>query len=137
MLRISKAVSHLPPYFLRGRSRPSCQTHHGNDARQNSKQYRFLHSTNVRPSSSELDNGSEGKSAEEKGAMSRKLEEMTDQGLEESGYRAQKIVAEAGFSEDLKRRLEAKIQGSEFKSKNPAAFATLEMPVRWPVTSFG
>ena len=61
--------------------------------------------------------------------MSRRLEEMTDESLEQGGRSAHKAVEEAGFSEGLKRRLEARIADSRFKSENPAAFAEANMPV--------
>ena len=62
------------------------------------------------------------------GAMSRRLEEMTEQTVEGGGRRAHKYVEEAGFSEELKRRLEARIADSNFKNANPAAFAQVDMP---------
>ncbi|MCJ1401523.1 hypothetical protein MMC11_004737 [Xylographa trunciseda] len=65
---------------------------------------------------------------QEQGAMSRRLEDMTEQTVEEGGRRAQKYVEEAGFSEELKRKLEARIADSNFKSANPAAFAQIDMP---------
>ena len=64
------------------------------------------------------------------GALSRRLAEMTEESFESGGRTAQKIMDEAGFSEELKRKLEAKIQGSSFRDKNPAAFAQMDMPVR-------
>ncbi|KAL9002768.1 MAG: hypothetical protein Q9188_004320 [Gyalolechia gomerana] len=60
--------------------------------------------------------------------MSRRLSEMTEETLEQSGRAARKVVDEAGFSEELKRRLEAKIADSTFRKENSAAFAQLEMP---------
>ncbi|KAL8633409.1 hypothetical protein Q9189_000944 [Teloschistes chrysophthalmus] len=57
------------------------------------------------------------------GAMSRRLSEMTDDNIEQGGRAAQKAINEAGFSDDLKRRLEAKIADSNFRNENPAAFA--------------
>ena len=68
--------------------------------------------------------------SEEPGAMSRRLAEMTDEMIEQGGCSAQKAVGESGFSEELKRRLEARILDSQFKSENPTAFAQLNMPVR-------
>lgn len=62
--------------------------------------------------------------------MSRRLEELTDQTIEESGTRSKKAFEEAGFSEELKRQLEERIEMSNFKSQNAAAFAQLNMPVR-------
>ncbi|MCJ1432922.1 hypothetical protein MMC27_002280 [Xylographa pallens] len=60
--------------------------------------------------------------------MSRRLEDMTERTFAESGRSAQKSVEEAGFSEELKRSLEARIANSHFKSANPAAFAQIDMP---------
>ena len=64
----------------------------------------------------------------EKGAMSRRLEEMAYEGLEASGTRADKYIAESGFSEDLKRKLEARIADSQFKSDNAASISVANMP---------
>ena len=117
-----KLFSNLPVYYSQRRACLRVQALYSQNVRQ------FFHSNDVRlrPSEPEEDK----KTTEvERGAMSRKLEEMTDQSLEESGYRAQKVVAEAGFSEDLKKRLAAKIEDSEFRSQNAAAFATLDMLV--------
>ena len=61
--------------------------------------------------------------------MSKRLSEMTEESIERGGRSAQRAVDEAGFSEDLKRRLEAKIADSKFKNDNPGAFAQLDMPV--------
>ncbi|KAL8864673.1 MAG: hypothetical protein Q9174_007265, partial [Haloplaca sp. 1 TL-2023] len=61
-------------------------------------------------------------------AMSRRLSEMSEENLQQGGKAAQKVMDEAGFSEDLRRRLETKIADSVFKSENAAAFAQLDMP---------
>ncbi len=63
------------------------------------------------------------------GAMSRRLSEMTEENIESGGRSARKVIHEAGFSEELKKRLEAKIEDSNFRNENPAAFAQLDMPV--------
>lgn len=62
--------------------------------------------------------------------MSRRLEEMTEKTVEQGGHSAQKAVEEAGFSEELKRGLEARIADSKFKAENPAVFAQVNLPVR-------
>ena len=62
------------------------------------------------------------------GAMSRRLQEMSDESLETGGRSARKAVEEAGFSEDLKRELEKKIADSSFRSENASAFAQANMP---------
>ncbi|KAL8939033.1 MAG: hypothetical protein Q9216_003582 [Gyalolechia sp. 2 TL-2023] len=53
---------------------------------------------------------------------------MTEEALAHGGRSAQKAMDEAGFSEELKRGLEAKIAASTFRNENPAAFAQLDMP---------
>ena len=55
---------------------------------------------------------------------------MTDETIEQGGRSAQKAIGESGFSEELKKRLEARILDSKFKHENPAAFVQLNMPVR-------
>lgn len=60
--------------------------------------------------------------------MSRRLEQLSEQSLESGGRGAQKAVAEAGFDEDLKRRLEERIANASFRSDNASAFAQAEMP---------
>ena len=66
---------------------------------------------------------------EQRGAMSRRLADMTDKTIEQGGRGAQKAIQESGFSVELKKRLEARIIDSRFKSENPAAFAQISMPV--------
>ena len=66
----------------------------------------------------------------EPGGMSRRLAQMTDESIEQGGRSAKKAMEEVGFSEELKRRLEARIQESSFKNENPAAFAQVNLPVR-------
>ena len=65
----------------------------------------------------------------ELGAMSRRLEEMTERTVGQGGRSAQKAVEEAGFSEELKHKLEARIADSKFKAENQAAFAQINLPV--------
>lgn len=75
------------------------------------------------------DEGASRKGGQDVGAMSKRLSEMTEEHIEHGGRSARKAMDEAGFSEELKRRLEARIADSKFKSENPAAFAQLNMPV--------
>lgn len=58
---------------------------------------------------------------------------MTEETIESGGRTAQKTIDEGGFSEELKRKLEARIQGASFKNENPTAFAQMDMPVRSPI----
>lgn len=69
------------------------------------------------------------KDAEEVGGMSRRLAQMTDESLDYGGRSAEKAIEEAGFSEELKRQLEERINDSKFRSDHPAAFVELNMPV--------
>ena len=61
--------------------------------------------------------------------MSRRLKEMTEQSVEEAGRSAQKTIEEAGFSDELRRKLEARIEDSKFRSENAAGFSQLSRPV--------
>ena len=74
-------------------------------------------------------NESAERSSDEEGAMSRRLSEMTKQSLEQGGRSARKAIDEAGFSEELRRTLEAKVQDANFRHENPAAFAQINTPV--------
>ncbi|KAL9043968.1 MAG: hypothetical protein Q9214_002861 [Letrouitia sp. 1 TL-2023] len=73
-------------------------------------------------------NAPERASSDQEGAMSRRLAEMTDESYLQGGRDARKVISEAGFSEELKRELEAKILERTFRSDNPTAFAQLAMP---------
>ena len=72
----------------------------------------------------------ENEATSPQGRMSARLARMTEESIEQGGQSAKKTVEEAGFSEDLKRQLEARIQQSAFKSENAVAFAQTNMPVR-------
>lgn len=77
------------------------------------------------------DGAGDGPSAgQEKGAMSRRLAEMTEESVDTAGSSAMRNVESAGFSEELKNQLEARIAGDAFRSHNQRAFAEAEMPVR-------
>ena len=65
----------------------------------------------------------------EKGAMSRRLEDMTEQTVQEGGRGARKSMEDAGFSQELKEALLAKFENGKFRSDNPSAFAEITMPV--------
>lgn len=60
--------------------------------------------------------------------MTRRLAEMSADSLETGGRGARKAVEEAGFSEELKARLEEKIANASFKSDNANAFAQANLP---------
>lgn len=48
----------------------------------------------------------------------------------EGGRSAQRNIAQAGFSEDLKKQLEERVKAASFKSEHAAAHSLLDMPVR-------
>ena len=68
-------------------------------------------------------NSNDGTDTTEQGAMSRHLEEATEEALLTGGRAGQKAIAEAGFSEDLKQKLLDKIENAKFKSEHASAFA--------------
>ncbi|MCJ1251883.1 hypothetical protein MMC30_009121 [Trapelia coarctata] len=61
--------------------------------------------------------------------MSRRLEELTENTVEQGGRSARKAVEDAGFSQELKQRLEARIADNKFKAENQAAFAQVTLPL--------
>ncbi|KAF2204570.1 hypothetical protein GQ43DRAFT_446633 [Delitschia confertaspora ATCC 74209] len=60
--------------------------------------------------------------------MSRRLRNLTEESLEYSGRSGQKAVSEAGFSEELRKRLEERIASANFRNKNRSAFLEAELP---------
>lgn len=61
--------------------------------------------------------------------MARRLSAMTEDALLEGGRSARKNIQEAGFSEDLKAKLEERVAASTFKSDYAAAHSIHDMPV--------
>ena len=66
---------------------------------------------------------------ENRRGMSERLSQLSEDAVEQGGRGAKNAIKEGGFSDELKKRLEARIQDSTFRSENPAAFAELNMPV--------
>lgn len=64
----------------------------------------------------------------EPGPLARRLEEATEEVLLTGGRAGRRAVEDAGFSEELKERLFAKVQDAKFRSDHAAAFAEAEMP---------
>ncbi|KAF2471856.1 uncharacterized protein BDR25DRAFT_303241 [Lindgomyces ingoldianus] len=64
----------------------------------------------------------------EEGAMTRRLRSMSESSLETGSRSSQNAVLEAGFSEDLKKKLEERIVSTNFRSDHRNAFAELEAP---------
>ncbi|KAM7213508.1 protein of unknown function (DUF1992) domain containing protein [Rhypophila decipiens] len=58
-----------------------------------------------------------------KGAMSRRLQEATEDALLTGGRAGQRAIEDAGFSEELKTKLLSKIADAKFQDENASAFA--------------
>ncbi|KAM0716467.1 hypothetical protein Q7P37_007912 [Cladosporium fusiforme] len=69
-----------------------------------------------------------GRDEKDEGAMTRRLAEMSADSLESGGRGARKAVEDAGFSEELKARLQEKIASANFQSDNANAFAQAGLP---------
>ncbi|KAJ2990728.1 hypothetical protein NUW58_g2805 [Xylaria curta] len=67
-------------------------------------------------------------SAPEPGAMTRRLQDATEEVLLTGGRAGRRAVEDAGFSEELKERLLAKVKDAQFRSENAAAFAEVGTP---------
>ncbi|KAI9898199.1 hypothetical protein N3K66_006559 [Trichothecium roseum] len=65
--------------------------------------------------------------SEVKGAMTRRLEEATEETLLTGGRAGRRAVEDAGFSEELKDRLLDKIAGAEFRREHAGAFSAAEI----------
>ncbi|KAI1630993.1 hypothetical protein F4809DRAFT_205219 [Biscogniauxia mediterranea] len=64
----------------------------------------------------------------EPGPMARRLEEATEDALLTGGRAGRRAVEDAGFSDELKERLLAKVKDAEFRSEHAAAFAEVNLP---------
>ncbi|GIK02320.1 hypothetical protein Aspvir_006369 [Aspergillus viridinutans] len=60
--------------------------------------------------------------------MQRRLSEMTEEAMLEGGRSARRNIEQAGFSEDLKKRLQERIAATAFKNEYPAAHSIVNMP---------
>ncbi|KAJ5758073.1 uncharacterized protein N7511_006767 [Penicillium nucicola] len=61
-------------------------------------------------------------------AMTRRLEQMTEDAMLEGGRSARRNIEHAGFSEELKKQLEERIAAASFKSEHAAAHSIVDMP---------
>ncbi|KAF2754881.1 hypothetical protein EJ05DRAFT_494350 [Pseudovirgaria hyperparasitica] len=59
--------------------------------------------------------------------MSARLEQMSNESLESNPRGAARAVSDAGFSEDLRRQLEERIAGANFRNQHASALAQVEM----------
>ncbi|KAL4973508.1 hypothetical protein BDW66DRAFT_102187 [Aspergillus desertorum] len=63
----------------------------------------------------------------EEGAMTRRLSDMAEQAFLEGGRSTRKNLAQAGFSEELKKELEERVAAAAFKSEHAAAHSIVNM----------
>lgn len=71
---------------------------------------------------------SDGQQDEEKGAFSRRLEQMSEEALETGGTSAQKAVEEVVFDVQLRKELEERIANANFRNEHPSALAQADLP---------
>ncbi|KAI0466320.1 hypothetical protein F4859DRAFT_303845 [Xylaria cf. heliscus] len=67
-------------------------------------------------------------SEHEQGPLARRLQEATEEVLLTGGRAGRRAVEDAGFSEELKERLLAKVKDAQFRSEHAAAFVEASMP---------
>ena len=77
-----------------------------------------------------------GGQGQARGRMSERLVQMTDDMIERDSRSAKKAIEEGGFSDELKKKLEARLQEGTFRSENAAAFAQASLPVRSYIYSY-
>jgi hypothetical protein len=65
------------------------------------------------------------------GAMSRRLSEMAEETMDTGSKSDRKLMQDASFSEELKRKLEERIAQTAFQAENQQAFSEVNMPVRF------
>ena len=88
---------------------------------------RLPQSGNASSSQTEKKNNAE-REEKEIGAMSRRLTDFTNASIGGGGREAKRFVENTGFSEELKKKLEARIEDTKFRNENSAAFAEINMP---------
>ncbi|KAK5632550.1 hypothetical protein RRF57_008264 [Xylaria bambusicola] len=64
----------------------------------------------------------------EQGAMSRRLQEATEEALLTGGTAGRRAVEDAGFSEELKEKLLTKVKDAEFRSQYAVALSEANLP---------
>ena len=64
----------------------------------------------------------------EQGALSRRLTEMAEETMDTGSKSDRKMMADAGFSDELKKQLEERIAQTAFKTENQQAFSQASMP---------
>ncbi|KAI8630678.1 hypothetical protein F5Y19DRAFT_31122 [Xylariaceae sp. FL1651] len=76
----------------------------------------------------DADNVLQSNSSSGQGPMARRLQEATEEVLLTGGKAGRRAIEDAGFSEELKERLLAKVKDAQFRVEHAAAFAEAGMP---------
>lgn len=71
----------------------------------------------------------------EPGAMTRRLQEATEDALFTGGRAGQRAIEDAGFSSELKEQLLSKIADAKFQSENSSAFVEANIHSRLPASA--
>ena len=74
------------------------------------------------------DSNAQTNASHEPGPMSRRLLEATEEALLTGGTAGRRAVEDAGFSEELKERLLAKVKDAQFRSQYASAFSEANLP---------
>jgi hypothetical protein len=83
-------------------------------------------------SPSDEDENAKQNVGQEEGAMSRRLSEMVEETMDTGSKSDRKLMQDAGFSEELKKKLEERIAQTAFQAENQQAFSEVNVPVRFP-----
>ena len=67
---------------------------------------------------------------QEEGAMSRRLSDMAEEIMDTGSKSDRRLMEDAGFSAELKRKLEERISQTTFRAGHQQAFSEANMPVR-------
>ncbi|KAK3983966.1 hypothetical protein QBC44DRAFT_29046 [Cladorrhinum sp. PSN332] len=111
-----------------------------------SRAQRYLsQSANPSPTSSSRDNASSTHDDSrnpkppdpepERGAMTRRLQEATEEALFTGGRAGQRAIEDAGFSSELKERLLSKISDAKFQTEHSSAFIEANIHSRLPAAA--
>ena len=63
--------------------------------------------------------------------MSKRLSEMAEETMDTGSKSDRKLMQDAGFSEELKRKLEERIAQTAFQAENQQAFSEVNIQVRF------
>lgn len=111
------------------RSRAPRQLHYSTGSHDGAKDTVAATTTeNQRPRDERQKDEEAKEAAEVKGAMTRRLEEATEDALLTGGRAGQRAIQDAGFSDELKEKLFDKISEAKFRKQYAGAFSTASMP---------